>query len=147
MKLLLRNIAAVLVGLVAGSALNMGFVIAGPLIFPPPEGVDMADMDSLAESIHLLGPKNFVFPFLAHALGTLFGAWVAHLIGAARRSVLSYVVGALFLVGGIMAATMIPSPTWFLALDLLVAYLPMAWLATRLGFLVRPAENTPASQT
>jgi hypothetical protein len=28
---------------------------------------------------------------------------------------------------------MIPAPAWFIALDLVVAYLPMAWLATRVG--------------
>jgi hypothetical protein len=28
---------------------------------------------------------------------------------------------------------MIPAPAWFKALDLTIAYLPMAWLATRLA--------------
>ena len=37
------------------------------------------------------------------------------------------------LIGGIAACFMIPAPAWFMALDLLVAYLPMAWLAIRLG--------------
>ena len=38
------------------------------------------------------------------------------------------VVGLMFLAGGIGAATMIPAPIWFIVLDLVVAYLPMAWL-------------------
>jgi hypothetical protein len=28
---------------------------------------------------------------------------------------------------------MIPAPTWFIALDLLAAYLPMAWLGIQIG--------------
>jgi hypothetical protein len=28
---------------------------------------------------------------------------------------------------------MIPAPAWFIALDLIAAYLPMAWLGAKLG--------------
>ena len=28
---------------------------------------------------------------------------------------------------------MIPAPAWFIALDLIVAYIPMAWIGGRLG--------------
>jgi hypothetical protein len=44
-----------------------------------------------------------------------------------------YTVSTLFLAGGIAASVMIPAPAWFKALDLTIAYLPMAWLATRLA--------------
>ena len=42
-------------------------------------------------------------------------------------------IGVIFLCGGIAASFMIPAPGWFIALDLLAAYLPMAWLAVRIG--------------
>lgn len=32
--------------------------------------------------------------------------------------------------GGIDAAAVIPAPNWFIAADILLTYLPMAWLAT-----------------
>lgn len=139
MKNLLRNTAAVILGLVLGSVVNMALVTVGPKVFPPPAGVNMADARSLAASAHLLEPRHFVFPFLAHAAGTLVGALVAHLVAANRRSGFAYAIGALFLAGGIAASFMIPAPAWFIALDLLVAYLPMAWLGTRLGYALRPA--------
>lgn len=138
MKVILRNGAAVIAGLVLGGMANMSLVGAGPKVFPPPAGVDMADMKSLAASAHLLEPRHFVFPFLAHAAGTLIGAFIAHLAGAGPRTALSYAIGILFLAGGIAAAFMIPAPAWFIAVDLLLAYIPMAWLAARLGCLVRP---------
>jgi hypothetical protein len=65
------------------------------------------------------------------------GALATHLAASTRRSALAYVIGALFLAGGIAAAFMIPAPAWFIALDLLVAYLPMAWLGARLGRGIR----------
>jgi hypothetical protein len=39
----------------------------------------------------------------------------------------------LFLLGGIMMAFSVGGPTWFIILDLTIAYLPMAWLGYRLG--------------
>jgi hypothetical protein len=72
-------------------------------------------------------------PFLAHALGTLAGALTAYLMAATQKAKLAYVIGAVFLCGGVAASFMIPAPAWFIALDLLAAYLPMAWLATRIG--------------
>lgn len=41
-------------------------------------------------------------------------------------------IGGFFLLGGIAAATMIPAPTWFIVVDLLFAYIPMAWIAGKL---------------
>ncbi len=139
MKTILRNILALVVGLLLGSAVNMALVTASSHVIPPPAGVNVNDMESLRASAHLFEPKHFVFPFLAHALGTLVGALAAHLIASTRRALFSLAIGVLFLGGGIAATFMIPAPAWFIALDLLVAYLPMAWLATQLGRRLRPA--------
>ena len=130
MKIILRNVVAVIVGLVIGGCVNMALVILGPHIVPGPAGVDMTDAKSIGDSIHLFEPKHFLFPFLAHAVGTLVGAMVAFLIAAKYREVFAYIVGVFFLAGGIAAATMIPAPKWFITLDLLGAYIPMAWLGT-----------------
>ena len=129
----LRNILAVVVGLIVGGAVNMALVIASPLVIPPPAGVDVSDPQSLSASMHLFEPKHFVFPFLAHALGTLVGALVAYLVAASHKPVFAYVLGACFLLGGIAAARMIPAPAWFVVLDLAAAYVPMAFLGTLLG--------------
>jgi hypothetical protein len=130
---ILRNILSVVVGLVVGGGLNMALVIASPLVIPPPADVDVSDPRSLSASMHLFEPKHFVFPFLAHVVGTLAGALVAFLVAASHRAVFAFVIGALFLLGGIAAALMIPAPTWFVILDLAVAYIPMAWIGTLLG--------------
>ena len=44
--------------------------------------------------------KNFVFPFLAHALGTLAGAFVAAKIAASHKMRFALAIGFLFLLGG-----------------------------------------------
>ena len=133
MPYLMRNALALLGGIVIGSAVNMAIVTLSPSVVPPPPGVDLNDPESLRSAMHLFEPRHFVMPFLAHALGTLAGALTAYLIAASYKAQMAYVIGAVFLCGGVAASFMIPAPAWFLALDLLVAYLPMAWLAIRLA--------------
>ncbi|MGY1457877.1 MULTISPECIES: hypothetical protein [unclassified Luteimonas] len=133
MKQLLRNIAAVPAGIVIGSLVNMAIVTGGPMLVPPPAGVDMTTAEGLAAGIHLFRPEHFVVPFLAHALGTFAGALVAYLVAASRKAAFAWVIGVVFLAGGVAAAFMIPAPAWFIALDLVFAYLPMAWLGIVAG--------------
>lgn len=140
MKNILRNGLAVILGVVFGSIANMALVLVGPLVVPPPAGVDMSTAEGVAAGAHLLTPAHFLFPFLAHAVGTLVGSLVAHLVAATRRPVFGYGIGVFFLTGGIAASFMIPAPSWFIALDLLVAYLPMAWLGVRLARRLRPED-------
>ena len=111
----------------------MALVVLGPLVIPSPAGVDVTNPEALSNSIHLFELKHFVFPFLAHALGTLFGSLAAFLVAVSYKSAFAFGVGTLFLAGGIAASFMIPAPTWFVVLDLVAAYIPMAWLSTLIG--------------
>lgn len=130
---MVKNILAVVLGLVIGGAINMAIVTLGSQVVPPPAGVDVSDPESIAAAMHLYTPLHFSVPFLAHAVGTFAGALVAYLVAASHQSKIAYGVGAAFLAGGITASFMIPAPAWFIALDLIVAYIPMAWLAISLG--------------
>lgn len=130
---LLRNVLAIVAGVVVGGVVNVALIAVSPSLIPPPGGVDVNDAESLKRSIHLFEARHFIMPFLAHSFGTLAGALAAHLIAASNKARMSYLVGLIFLCGGLAASFMIPAPAWFIALDLLAAYLPMAWLATRIA--------------
>ena len=139
----LRNVLAVIAGFLIGSAVNMALISVSPMLVPPPAGVDLRNSESLKEGIHLFEARHFVMPFLAHALGTFAGALVAYLTAASHKARMAYAIGALFLVGGVAASFMIPAPVWFIALDIIVAYLPMAWLAARLGARLTEGNRAP----
>lgn len=132
MNPILRNILAVVAGVVVGGAVNMGLVMISGHIIPPPEGTDNTTMEGLKASLHLFQPKHFIFPFLAHALGTFFGALITALFASNRKMMLSLLIGVVFLIGGISNIVMLPSPLWFTIVDLAAAYIPMAYLASRL---------------
>lgn len=122
---IIRNILAFIGGAFVGGVINMGLIKIGMSVIPPPEGVD--PMNLTQESIKAFKPINFVFPYLAHALGTLVGAYTTVRIAATRHMTLALGIGAFFLLGGIMMIQMIGGPTWFNALDVL-SYLPMAFI-------------------
>jgi len=129
----IRNILAVVAGILLGSGVNMGIIMLSSSIIPPPEGVDVTSMESLKSAMHLFEPKHFVFPFLEHATGTLVGAVAAGLIAATHKMKFAMGIGVFFLIGGIANVFMLPSPAWFTVVDLAGAYIPMGWLGGKLA--------------
>ena len=132
MNPILRNVLAVVAGWLGGSIVNMGLIKMGHTIFPI-EGIDANSMTALAEIMPNLEPKYFLFPFLAHALGTLIGAVVAGFIAVNNKMKFSLAIGGLFLLGGIAVNYMLPGPTWFAVVDILLAYIPMAWIGGQIA--------------
>lgn len=132
MNPILRNILAVIAGLVLGSIANMAVLMVSNNIIPLPAGADNTTAEGLKATIHLFEPKHFIFPFLAHAVGTFVGAYVCARI-AAHKMVLAMFIGLFFLAGGIYMVVILPSPIWFTLVDLLGAYLPVAYFAGKIA--------------
>ena len=133
MSPILRNALAALAGVILGSVVNGGLIAVSGHVIPPPAGADVTTVEGLKASIELFEPKHSLFPFLAHALGTLAGAFTAATIAASRRMGIALGIGVVFLAGGIANCMMLPAPLWFEAVDLIGAYLPMAWLGAKLA--------------
>lgn len=131
---------AVIAGIVAGSSVNMGIISISGSIIPPPADADITTMEGLKASMHMFGPRHFLFPFLAHSLGTFAGAYVAARIAATHKMRLAMVIGVFFLAGGTASVLMLPSPLWYSVVDLVGAYLPMSYLAGRIALRVNHHE-------
>lgn len=132
MNPMIRNILAVIAGIVVGMVVNMGLIMLGSVVIPLPDGVDVTNAESISASIHLFELKHFIFPFLAHALGTLAGAYVVAKLAVSHQMRFALSIGAFFLIGGIANLFLIPGPTWFAIVDLVGAYIPMGWIGGRL---------------
>lgn len=132
MNPIIKNILAVIAGLLVGSIVNMGIIMISSSIIPPPDGADVTTMEGLKSSMHLFQPKNFILPFLAHALGTFAGACITAIIAVNHKMKFALGIGCFFLIGGIANTVMLPSPVWFTVLDLVGAYIPMAYFAGKL---------------
>jgi len=132
MNPILRNIAAVLIGIVAGGMVNSTLVTYSGSIIALPEGFDPNDPESLIKFMPLFETKHFIMPFLSHALGTLVGAIVTGIICVKKSINLVYIISGFYFLGGFLMLIIISSPLWFAVIDLVFAYFPMAWLAKKI---------------
>ena len=133
MNPILKNVLASLAGFVVMMVVNMVLVMFLGIIFPPPDGVDPSDMNSINNNLHRYTIFQLIMPFLAHAGGTLAGALTAAKIANSRKILIVMTLAAVHFFGGAMMVSMLSnSPTWFNVLDLGFAYFPMAWLGYKL---------------
>ena len=126
MKTIFKNILAILGGVVIGMVVNMGLIITGNQLIPFEEG--MNPMNAMSWEI-----RYFIFPFLAHAIGTLSGAFIAAKFSASYQMLFAICIGIFFLSGGISMVFILPAPDWFVVVDLVLAYIPMGWLGWKIS--------------
>ena len=126
MKTIFKNILALLAGGLIGMAVNMGLIISGNQLIPFEDGIN--PMNATMWEI-----KYFIFPFFAHAIGTLSGAYTAAKFSASYHMIFAICIGLFFLLGGITMVFILPAPVWFIILDLLFAYIPMSWLGWKIS--------------
>jgi len=126
MKQTLKNIAIVILGIIVGMIVNIGLIILGGTIFPPSENFE--PMNAMNWDF-----KYFIFPFLAHSIGTLTGALIVSKLSNKSSIILPLIVGLYFLMGGIYMITILPAPMWFVLLDVILGYIPMALLGWKLA--------------
>ena len=130
---IVRNILAVITGVVVGALVNGALINLGHYVVPLPPGANVDTMENLKVAMQSFGPEQFIFPVLAHAIGTFVGALLATVIAASHKLKIALAIGVLFLIGGITAGIMIHSPIWYNVIDFIFAYIPFAWMGARLG--------------
>ena len=126
MNTIIKNILAILGGGLIGMVVNMGLIITGNQLIPFEDGIN--PMNATMWDI-----KYFIFPFLAHAIGTLSGAFVAAKFAASYKMTIAICTGIFFLLGGISMVFILPAPVWFIIVDLFLAYIPMGWLGWKVA--------------
>ena len=126
MKQILKNIGILILGIIIGMIVNMGLIIIGGMIFPLSESFE--PMNAINWDF-----KYFIFPFLAHSIGTLSGAFIASKLSRNYHIIIPLIVGLYFFSGGIYMVTILPAPIWFISLDLILCYIPMALLGWKIN--------------
>ena len=126
MRQVLKHIGIVILSIIIGMITNIGLIIIGGMILPLSENFN--PMNAMNWDF-----KYFIFPFLAHSIGTLSGAFVASKLSRNYHIIMPLIVGLYFLSGGIYMVTIFPAPTWFISLDIIVSYIPMALLGWKIS--------------
>ncbi|MFM2228348.1 MAG: hypothetical protein RL664_1691 [Bacteroidota bacterium] len=133
MKGIVLNVFVFVACVFAGGIANGLIINYSDAIIPPPVGSNLTTEEGLKAAMAVMEPKHFIMPFLAHAIGTLVGAFFVTLFIKDRKLFRALLVGFLFFLGGAWMVFELPSPLWFDAVDLGLAYIPMAWIGYKLG--------------
>jgi len=125
----LRNVAAVIAGLVVGMIVTLALIQLNTVFFPLPAGVDLTDTAQMKNVIQGMPAAAWIL-VVAALLGQAFvGGCVAARLSAPRPMMLAMIVGVLSLAGGSANAQMLSAPvcTWIE----MPFYPVVAWLAGR----------------
>ena len=137
---MLRDLLAVVLGMLAGMAVNMTFVLLALFLHPMPEGVDFSDKEAMPAYFAGIPAVGFVIILIAHLGQAFFGGLVAALISRDRPRSMALVIGGLSLIAGVINLIDLPHPTW-MWLEV-PCYLLAAWYAASLAMRLRSRPVT-----
>ena len=127
---MIRNILAVLAGLVVMMVTVALVQWLGHSIYPPPPGIDPANHEAMVALIANMPTGALLMVLTAYAGASFLGAGTATTLAATRKLAFALAIGAVMLVLVAANFAIIPHPAWMVVLGLLLP-LPFAWLGWR----------------
>ena len=122
-----RSVLSVIVGMVAGMAVNMALItLNSSVLYPMPEGTTFEDTEAFQAYLDTLPAPAFLVVMAAHLGQALVGGWVAARLSAKAPVRQALIVGALSMAGGIQMLRTASGPVWMwveVPLYLVLAYL------------------------
>lgn len=137
---MIRDAIAVAVGLATGLILIYAIQKVGHTMYPPPENLDINDVEAARSYISQLPLLALLFPIISYFFGTLGGSFVGCAVGTARPVALAGIIGLILLAFTIANLIWIPHPHWFSAFAIAVV-VGGAFLAARLAAAIRGTET------
>lgn len=116
----LRNIGAVIVGILAGGSAVALIEYASSSAHPMPAGIDMSDRQALGDWINSLPLSAYATVLAAWCTGAFLSVWVARTLAAQRAMWPGVVAGCFLLLATIANLIAIPHPLVFALLGLAV---------------------------
>jgi len=129
---MLRNVLAVVAGIVAGGVVVFGVETMAHSVYPPPEGFDPTTPAGMAAIMGKAPVGALLLVLLAYAAGACVGGFVAAKLASSGSQSKAMIVGIVLLLAGISNLLAIPHPVW-MAIGTLIVFLPAAWLGGRLA--------------
>ena len=112
----MRVVLATIIGLVVGNGINMAIISFG---MPVQVEAGADQYEAMLEMMKSFTTMDYMIPLAAHVFGILGGLIVARLI-CKTSNIPIYIIGILHMVGTVINIFMIPAPSWFIVVDLIL---------------------------
>jgi hypothetical protein len=136
---MLRNVAAIVAGLVTAYLSIKLIDKLGHMVYPPPAGLDFSDPEAIRPYLATLPIGAFLFIWASSVVAAFVGTLVAGFAGTARPAILAAAVGGVVFAATIANFIWIPHPLW-LSLATLIGIVVSTLLAMRLA---SPSDAAP----
>jgi len=127
---MIRKVLAVIAGLVVASIAIMIAEMIGHRIYPIPQGFNKDDMNVMREFMAGLPAGAFLIVAAGWAIGSFLAGFAAKTISRSNGFLIPLIIGGLLTVGAIANFVMMPHPTWFVILGLLI-FIPITLIGHR----------------
>lgn len=131
MKDILRSILAFLLAIVVAYLITTTIIIFGHEIIPVPEGMNTNDFESIKSNFHLFKTKHFIFPLLAHAVGTFISAFIVSHFAVNHKFKYAVGIGFFFTLASLILTIRIGHFNWIGLLEI-GHYIPVSILAYKI---------------
>jgi hypothetical protein len=128
---MVKNLLAVVAGVIVGGLMVAVMEIIGHSLFPPPPGLDASNPASLAKLMEQVPMGAKLSVVVAWAVGSLAAGFVAGKLASFNGSTMALIAGGVLLCAGGYTMIAIPHPVWMVIAGLLVP-LPSAYAGWRL---------------
>lgn len=116
---MLRNVVAVIAAFIGGGLIVFAFESMGHLIYPVPKGLDVSNPKAIGDYIATAPVGAILSVVIAQSAGSWVGGLITGLTATAKFPT-AFIYGVLALIMAGLNAYLIPHPTWFKVLSLLL---------------------------
>ncbi|MBL9216597.1 MAG: hypothetical protein JNG83_14055 [Opitutaceae bacterium] len=132
MKIILRNILAMLAGILAGVVLVSVVQQINNRLYPTPEGFDPRNAEMMRQYIATLPPPAFLLVLLSYLVGFTVAVGLAARLSLTAHQRQGVLVAAFFGAVSFLNLRAFPHPVWFW-IGNLVVLLAALWIGLRVG--------------
>lgn len=115
----MRVVLATIIGFIVGNGVNMAIINFG---MPVQVETGGDQYEAMLEMMKSFTAMDYMIPLAAHVFGILAGLIVARLI-CKTSNIPIYIIGGLHMVGTVINIFIIPAPSWFIVVDLILPIL------------------------
>jgi hypothetical protein len=129
---MIRNVAAIVGGIVIAFVTVMLVDMLNHTIFPPPDGLDFSDPEAIRPYLDTLPIGAFLLIMASSVVAAFVGTLVASFVGSIQPRNCAIIVGGMVFAATVANFIAIPHPLW-LAVATLLGVIVSAWLAMQLA--------------
>lgn len=133
---MIRNIIAVIVGIIAAATIFIAVQSVGAMVFPLPYDLVFTDKEGVKGMMAAFPPAAILLLAIGYILGSFAAGWISTIIGRPPNATLSVIVGVILTFGWVVNIASIPHPLW-MAVSGFFLFIPFTVLGYNMAKLDR----------